>query len=266
MNSTAASPSLMSNQKKNIGYEIKIDVFEGPMELLLFLIRKDRLDIYDIPIAYISDQFQQYIEKIKKLDLSIAGDFVDMASVLMRIKARMLLPSLQRENGVAEDPRDNLVRQLIEYQKMRGAAAHLSKQENMQQQVYGRSPSLLPEIPEILESSPIPEEIESSDLSIFDLISSYLGIKERLEYKEKPHIVQKKEITVEEKMDVILYQLGYRDRILFFDLLSDDDDRLSMTVTFIALLELLRLRQITVRQSRIFGEIWIYPRQTTLPR
>lgn len=235
---------------QKVTYEVKLDSFEGPLDLLLYLIRKDKIDIYDIPIARITDQFLEYVDLMKQLDLNIAGDFIEMASTLIRIKVQMLLPSRQDEDGVVEDPRDELVHQLIEYQKMREAATHLAGRESVQTQQFQRSPTNLPE----------PEEPEQMwEATLFDLLTSFLQVKEQLTREEKPHLVAKREINVEEKIEVIITALQFQKRILFFDLFLSAEDRLAIIVNFMAVLELLRQQRIRVRQNKMFGDIWIYP-------
>ncbi len=230
-------------------YEIKLPAFEGPLDLLLYLIQKDKVDIYDIPIARITDEFLKYLELMTELDLNVASEFIDMASTLLRIKVQMLLPSRQSEEGAIEDPRDELVHQLIEYQKMREAALHLSSREESKSRQYGRSPGLLPE--------PVEPE-QTWEASLFDLFSSFLEIKDRLQQTEKHHLVEKKEVTIEEKMAMIMTALEFQKRFLFFDLFKLQESRISIIVTFMAVLELLRLRQIRVRQHTLFSDIWIY--------
>lgn len=235
--------------KKN--YEVNLDIFKGPLDLLLFLIRKDKLDIYDIPIAHITDQFFAHLQLMQDLDLNIAADFIEMAAILMRIKVQLLLPSHQNEEGVTEDPRDELIQQLIEYQKMKEAAEQLSQREVVHSQKFPRPQGLIPE-----------KEVCADDAmweaSLFDLFNAFIQVSKQLELRSGEHYVEKKEVTIEEKMAIIINSLRHQNRLLFFDLFIAAENKVSIVVTFMALLELLRLRQISVRQTRMFGDIWIY--------
>lgn len=233
-------------------YEVKLDIFEGPLDLLLFLIRKDKLDIYDIPIAHITDQFLKYLDLMKDLDLNVAADFIEMAAILMRIKVQMLLPTHETEDGVIEDPRDELVRQLVDYQRMKEAAVQLSNREGVQNQKYSRPDGLIP------ETETKDEEIQV-EASLFDLFTAFIKIRGQFDREAGFHYVEKKEISIEDKMEFIIATLQFQKQMLFFDLFVPLETRISIVVTFMALLELLRLRQIRVRQKQLFGDIWIFP-------
>lgn len=236
-------------------YRIKLEVFEGPFDLLLFLIRKHEIDIYDIPIHDITRQFLEYVELMKILDLEIAGEFIEMAAILMNIKARMLLP---RPEGFgdeeAEDPRTELVERLLEYQRYKEAASELHDFEDHQRRLYHRE--FFPDI-EISEAEDTPETY-LRDVSLFDLL---VALKKALDNMPRVtyHEVKKIDVTVEQQTQFILERLAGRPMILFSDLVAGMKDRIIIIVTFLALLEMIRTSRIQVRQSAVFDDIRIKP-------
>jgi len=232
-------------------YDVHLEIFEGPLDLLLYLIRKNDLNIYDIPISQITAEYLEYIELMKELNLDIASEFLVMAATLMHIKSRMLLPSPPSEEEEGPDPRAELVAKLLEYQKYKLAGEFLSKRELNEQGVYYRSGPVFS------------EEEFTIEASIFDLIESF-----RKAIKELPEEVKDivyEEIPVEKKIRQILDFLTQaktdrfnRKFVNFSDLLKTEKTRLGMIVLFLALLELIRLKQVIARQSKLFGEIRIY--------
>ncbi len=232
-------------------YNVHLEIFEGPLDLLLYLIRKNDLNIYDIPISQITAEYLEYIELMKELNLDIASEFLVMAATLMHIKSRMLLPAGPSEEEEGPDPRAELVAKLLEYQKYKLAGEFLSKKELNEQGVYYRTAPVFSEEDFTLEAN------------IFDLIESFRVVLRELP-KEVKDIVYE-EIPIEQKIRQILDSLSQaktdkynRKFINFKDLLKTEKTRLGMIVLFLALLELIRLKQIIVRQSRMFGEIRIY--------
>jgi segregation and condensation protein A len=233
---------------------IKIPVFEGPFDLLLHLIRENKIDIYDIPISLITGQYLQYIEMMKELNLEIAGDFLVMAATLIHIKSRMLLP-LDEEAPAEEqeDPRQELVQRLLEYQKYKEAASDFRKREEEWIKVYRREP--------------LPEEDEGElylfDLSLFDLIDAFKKILD----KTPPEIVSitKETLTVKDKMSIIMEMMEGQDTVRFEDLFKDGRTRIQLIITFVSLLELIRLGLLRVYQEKEFGNIWVInpAKQTT---
>ncbi|MFN3966120.1 MAG: segregation and condensation protein A [Endomicrobiia bacterium] len=232
-------------------YDVHLEIFEGPLDLLLYLIRKNDLNIYDIPISQITAEYLEYIELMKELNLDIASEFLVMAATLMHIKSRTLLPSPPSEEEEGPDPRAELVAKLLEYQKYKLAAEFLSKRELNEQGVYYRSAPVFSEDDFTIEAN------------IFDLIDSFRSVIKELP-KEVKEIVYE-EIPIEQKIRQILDCLNNaktdkynRKFINFKDLLKMETTRIGMIVLFLALLELIRLKQIIARQSRMFGEIRIY--------
>jgi segregation and condensation protein A len=234
-----------------MAYRVKLQNFEGPLDLLLFLIKKNEVDIYDIPIAEITSQYLEYVEIIKLLDLESAGEFILLAATLIRIKAKMLLPRPQTdEDEEIIDPRMELVNRLLEYKRFKELAFKLSDLEDEQSKVFPRL--YYPEFEEQLDGGIELDE----DVTLFSLISAFKQVLDRMP-RETFHQVQDIPISLEEQIDYILSRLTVSKQITFFDLISHIRDRLIIVVTFIAMLELIKRGELIVRQSDAFGEIWI---------
>jgi len=231
-------------------YKVRLEVFEGPLDLLLYLIKKDEIDIYDIPIERITKQYLEYLDVFKILDLDIAGDFVVMAANLIYIKSRSLLPVNQQppdEMADEEDPRWELVRQLIEYKKFKDAAAHLQHCELEQENLFTR----LPDKPEMAAERPIGE------VNIFDLINAFNSVLKRLNTVENLKEIFEENYTVSDKIDLIMKMTASGVALKFSELFANVASRTEVVVTFLALLELIRLKQIRAVQPETFGEIEI---------
>ena len=229
-------------------YKVKLEVFEGPLDLLLYLIKKDEVDIYDISIERITAQYLEFMDAFKTLDLDVAGEFVVMASNLIYIKSRSLLPvNVQppEEEAEEEDPRWELVRQLVEYKKFKDAAAHLGKREVAQENLYTR----LPEAVEAVAERPLGE------VSVFDLINAFNGVLKRITQKEDLREIFEENYTVSDKIDLIMKITGAGVALRFTELFANAASRAEIVVTFLALLELIRLKQLRVAQDSAFGEI-----------
>lgn len=236
-------------------YKVMLEVFEGPLDLLLYLIKKDEVDIYDIPIGRITDQYMEYLKLMKVLDLNIAGDFIVMSATLMLIKSRMLLPvesrpDLDEENE--EDPRWDLVRQLVEYKKFKDAANHLEDLEVHMENVFGRESEHV----ELGE----PPDVDLRDASIFDLISSLNEVLGRVQEEDLQEIFAE-EYTVAQKVTYIIENLKIAKRLSITDLFSGMNSRQEIVCTFLAMLELIKLNRIAAVQDMRFGQIMVEPRQ-----
>ncbi|MCX6144327.1 MAG: segregation/condensation protein A [Ignavibacteriales bacterium] len=232
-------------------YTIKLQEFEGPLDLLLFFIRRDELDIYNIPISRITKEFLDYIHYMDALDLEVAGEFLVMAADLMQIKVKMLLPP---EPGEEEehDPRANLVQRLVEYKRFKEAAVGMVAQEEAQRKIYYRS--YFDADPRVTTEE---EEDESlRDVSLFDLISSFKFAIERMP-KKFVHEIVRLNVTLEEQIDYVLDFFSRRSEATFYELVKDMAEKIRVVVTFIALLELIRSQRIIVRQAEPFGEVSI---------
>jgi segregation and condensation protein A len=229
-------------------YKVQLEVFEGPLDLLLYLIKKDELDIYDIPIERITNQYMQYMELMRMLDLNIAGEFIVMAATLMMIKSRMLLPPEERAEmeEEEEDPRWELVRQLVEYKKFKDAALHLQDLEEQQVNVFARGSDAAALGPE--------GDVSLHDVSIFDLITAFNEALKKAKPEQLNEIFAER-FTVAEKVDMLINVLKTEDRITFTTLFKPMASRTEIVCTFLALLELIRLKHLVARQDEAFGEI-----------
>ncbi len=232
-------------------YKVMLDVFEGPLDLLLYLIKKDEVDIYDIPIGLITDQYMDYLKLMKVLDLNIAGDFIVMSATLMLIKSRMLLPVEERkamDEEDEEDPRWDLVRQLVEYKKFKDAADHLEDLEVHMENVFGRES-------EHVELG-APPDVDLRDASIFDLISALNEALGRVEEEDLQEIFAE-EHTVPQKVSYIVETLKITKRLCITDLFTGMNSRQEIVCTFLAVLELIKLNRIAAVQDDSFGEIMV---------
>jgi segregation and condensation protein A len=234
-------------------YKVQFEVFEGPLDLLLYLIKKDEVDIYEVNLTKLATQFLEYIETMRLLDLDVAGEFLVMAATLMYIKSRELLP-VDRQVEVEgeedeDDPRWELIRQLVEYKKFKDAAAKLQDMEARQNNVYPR----LPGKPELSQE---PSELKP-DVSIFDLINAVSGVLRRFDQREHLRDIFDDRWTVSEKIEQLSKVLVERPRVTFSELFDHVTSRSEVVVTFLAMLELIRLKRIAVEQSESFAEIEI---------
>jgi segregation and condensation protein A len=232
-------------------YKVKLEVFEGPLDLLLYLIKKEEIDIYDIPIARITDEYLEYLELMQLLDLTIAGEFLVMAATLIHIKSKMLLPPDQTEQEQEEeDPRAELVKRLLEYKKFKEAASALGQMESHQKHLF-------PRVGPGIDISELPaSEEEFIEASLFDLITAFTKVLKDIP-KEAFHKVVKDEFTVSEKIHDILHMLCDRKTILFTELFRAAKNKFEVITIFLAILELIKIREIGVRQLATFGEIEI---------
>jgi len=232
-----------------MSYKVKLEIFEGPLDLLLYLVKKDHLNISDIPIAKVTEQYLQYLELMRLLDLNIAGDFLVMAATLMQIKSKMLLPLEESaETQEEEDPRAELVKRLLEYEKFKELAENLRQRESNQKEVFKRPKTEDKEIP-----SDTPVYFEAS---LFDLITAFSAALKEIP-KELFYEVIKDEFTIEEKIHHILHLLLDLPSLGLSKLFKEAKNKLEIIVTFLAILELIRLKEIMARQKGLFGEIEI---------
>ena len=233
-------------------YKVKFEVFEGPLDLLLYLIKKEEVDIYEVNLTDLATQFIEYIETMRLLDLEIAGEFLVMASTLMYIKSRELLPVDQQvqvegeEDG--EDPRWELIRQLVEYKKFKDAAANLQILEARQEDIF-------PRVPGKLEFTTEPNV--RPDVSVFDLVNAVNAILKRFDKREDLRDIFEDKWTVSEKIEQMMRSIANQQRMKFSELFASVTSRTEVVVTFLALLELIRLKQLTAVQREAFGEIEI---------
>jgi segregation and condensation protein A len=232
-------------------YKVKLEIFEGPLDLLLYLIKRDEIDIYEISIERITRQYLEYLQAFKELNIDLAGEFVAMAANLIYLKSRSLLPVDQQppeEDAEEDDPRWELIRQLIEYKKFKEAAAQLHLRELEQERIFARE-----------EGSSPPAEglLRLGEVGIFQLINAFQNVIKRVEARQNLQEIPGERFSVSEKIDTILQRVEAGSRIPFSDLFGAIVSRLEVVVTFIALLELIRLKQVRAIQKNIFDEIEI---------
>jgi len=241
-------------------YQVKLDIFEGPLDLLLYLIKKNEVDIYDIPMALITGQYLEYLELMKELNLDIAGEFLVMASTLIKIKSQMLLPPVEGE-GEGEDetdPRAELMEHLLEYQRYKEAAHQLVTRELLEKDIFKRPQT----------EDPGEAKVDGDMLieaSLFDLVDALRKVIERKDLPENIMGVALEKMTVRDKIVSILRQLKETPQLVFQSLFDPLVTRFEIIVTFLAVLELIRLRAIRVFQVQPYGEIRIVALASQVP-
>jgi segregation and condensation protein A len=231
-------------------YHVRLEHFEGPLDLLLHLIKKNQVNIYDIPIAMIAQQYLDYLSMMKSLNLAVAGEFLVMAATLVQIKSRMLLPADETDGDEEEgpDPREELVRRLLEYRQFKDAAGRLDAREREWRDIYAREPLPLPSVRA--------DEVTLDDVSLFDLVDALQGVLARLPAGSLVEIVPEN-LTVKDRMNAILEALDTRESVTFQSLFEGQTHRLVVIVSFLALLELVKLKLVRLFQGEAFGAILV---------
>ncbi len=240
-----------------MSFEIKLPLFQGPFDLLLFFIERDELDIYDIPIAKITDDFLDYLHHLEKFNLEVASDFILMAATLMRIKVRMLLPRKELdEQGKEIDPREELIRHLLEYKKFKSVTDVLSQMEDERLSKEKRG-NIERELQLIAQAWQGEEPLEKVDL--YKLLKTFQRITERYEIRlKKPsHTIVQYPYTIEDKKQFILDQVADGKRLSFEDLLRHELSRVAAIFNFLAILELVQLEQIKLEIGEGYNHFWI---------
>ena len=237
-------------------WRIKLERFEGPLDLLIHLIRKNEVSIYDIPVSLITEQYLSCIELMQELNLDVAGEFLVMASTLIHIKSKMLLPrpeTAATDGEPEEDPREALVRRLIEHQKFKAAAELLHEREALRNAQFTRPDARVADAVE----EPYEPELE---VDLFSLITAFKGVLERAN-RRPPMVIPPEQIPMELRIEQLLGRLSETEACGFEQLFEDGDgSRPFMIVTFLAVLEMIRLKLIRVFQSGSFGAIRVYKR------
>lgn len=232
-------------------YRVKLPVFEGPLDLLLFLIKQNHIDITNLPVAEIVEQYLEYLGLMQILDLDIAGDFLVMAATLLQIKSKMLLPPDETPADEEEpDPRAELVRKLLEYQQFKAAADRLQELERQRLAVFTRVPP---------EGQRLEEEVVEEpffEASLFDLLTALSKVLQKVP-KEIFHAIVKDEFTVEQKIAALRERLAQAAQMTFSQLFESAKNKLEVITIFLALLELIRQRFVVARQGEVFGDILI---------
>ena len=236
-------------------FPVKLSNFEGPLDLLLYLIKKNELDVHDIPIALITAQYLDAIALMQELDLDVAGEYIVMAATLIHIKSKMLLPRPETAAGVEgeqEDPRDALVRRLLEHQTFKAAAGLLHEREQLRAAQWLRPDGRVAEI----AGGDYEPELE---VDLFSLLTAFQSVVQRL--KQRPKVLLPPEqLSVEVRIEQLLARLSETEACGFDELFADIQDRSGLIVTFLALLEMIRLKLVRVFQSGSFGPIRVYKR------
>lgn len=244
-------------------YPVKLEAFEGPLDLLLHLIKKHEVDIYDIPISLVTQQYLDYLSLMQELQLDIAGEFLVMAATLIHIKSRLLLPRPAPEQEAPdEDPRELLVRRLIEHEKFKRAADLLHERETVRSAQFARPDARVA----ALRNEPDDAEVEI-EVDLFSLISAFRAVLERA--KQRPDVpLPVEQISIETRIEQLTSRLSEHQAVGFEDLFDDVASRSDLVVTFLALLEMIRLELVRVFQQGPLGEIRIYKRArpTQAPR
>jgi segregation and condensation protein A len=232
-------------------YKVKLEIFEGPLDLLLYLIKRDEIDIYEISIERITKQYLEYLQAFKELKIDVAGEFVVMAANLIYLKSRSLLPLDQQppeEDADEDDPRWDLIRQLIEYKKFKEAAVQLHDRQLEQERIFIRDGGSAP-----TSDGPLPLH----EVGIFQLIHAFQEVIKRAEAREDLGEIFAERFTVSDKIENILQRIANGGSVRFSELFAQMASRIEIVVTFLALLELIRLNQVRVLQRQMFDEIEI---------
>jgi segregation and condensation protein A len=236
-------------------YPIKVANFEGPLDLLIHLIKKNEVNVYDIPITLITSQYLGYIELMQELNLDVAGEFLVMAATLIHIKSRMLLPRPPADPDAPtedEDPREALVRRLLEHQKFKVAAELLHERETWRSAQWPRSDAAL--------SSVVGEDVEPElEVDLFSLLAAFQGVLDRAKHRPRV-LLPPEQVSIETRIEVLLTRLSETEACGFEELFADVSGRGDLIVTFLALLEMIRLKLVRIFQSGSFGPIRVYKR------
>jgi segregation and condensation protein A len=237
-------------EQMEIPYQVRLERFEGPLDLLLHLIKKNEINIYDIPITLITQQYLEYLNVMKSLNLSVAGDFLVMAATLLQIKSRMLLPAEESvgDEDDGPDPREELVRRLLEYKRYKEAANQLDDRERLWREIFRREAAP----PSSKGSSS--DAVSLEDLTMFDLVEALQGVLARL---PNPQFIEltPEHLTVKARMAAILEALEGKEQVTFVSLFEEQIHKVVVIVTFLALLELIRTGLVRVFQGEVFGPI-----------
>lgn len=233
-------------------YKIKLDQFEGPLDLLLFFIKRDELNIYDIPISRITSEFLEYVNLIKLMDLEVAGDFILMASTLMHIKVRMLLPREVDERGEEIDPRADLIKALLEYKKYKEVAEDLTFLESNQRKLSFRG-----YLSEDEKIAPPEYDILLKNISVYDLAKAFKKAIEGVK-PQVVHEIKKINVSIDEQIKFILDKVIEKGEIHFLSLIHGMKEKIRIVITFIALLELAKMEKLGIKESPEFNDFVIY--------
>jgi segregation and condensation protein A len=245
-----------------VSFEIKLPLFEGPFDLMLFFIERDELDIYDIPIAKITKDFLDYIHQLEKMEIEVASDFILFAATLMKIKSKMLIPRPELdEHGEEIDPREELVRHLLEYKKYKSVISDLASLEEVRMAKEKRG-NILAELKQLSKVDDV--EAEMQDLDLYKLLKVYQKVMSRYVSRtdETTHTVIQYPYTIEQQKDFVLEKMSFRDRVPFTEFISYKPDKIFVIYTFLAILELLQLALVTIVIGEGFNNFWVEKKET----
>ncbi len=230
-------------------YRVHLDNFEGPLDLLLYFIRRDEIDIYDIPIANITKEFLDTLETMKQMNIALAGEFIYMAATLMRIKSKMLIPRpYVDEDEKIEDPRKELVHQLLEYSRFKSAAATLNEYSMISSKAFALGyKSDVTDIPEAID-------VTLKDVTLYDIATSFKNAMDAMPVITS-YELQREDLNLDDQKRFVLKSFDGDGRLLFSSLLNQLSAKIAVVITFLAVLELIRAHQITVVQNELFGEL-----------
>jgi segregation and condensation protein A len=247
-----------------VSFEIKLPLFEGPFDLMLFFIERDELDIYDIPISKITLDFLDYIHHLEKMEIEVASDFILFAATLMKIKSKMLIPRPEvDENGEEVDPREELIRHLLEYKKYKSVILELSQLEENRLAKEQRG-NILSELKQLAKADDVDAEMQDLDLyrllKVFQKVISKYGSRT----DETTHTVIQYPYTIEQQKDFVLEKMLLKDRVPFTEFISYKPEKIFVIYTFLAILELLQLSMVTITIGEGFNNFWV-EKQETVP-
>ena len=238
-----------------MAYQVRLEHFEGPLDLLLFLIREHEVDIYDIPISLVTQQYLQYLELLKLLDLEVGSEYLLMAATLLRIKSKMLLPRRsEEEEEEGADPREELVQRLLEYRQFKEAAGVLNEHQDRNADVFYHPPVEHPD-----EEQNGVETLDTrlaGNLNLWDLLQAFKFTLDRAK-DDFDRTVERETLSIEDRMSDILDHLKRQKNLFFSALFQEDLSRPFLIVTFLALLELIRQNRVVFEQTDTLGEIWL---------
>jgi segregation and condensation protein A len=250
---------------RNQEYEVKLDLFEGPLDLLLYLVTKAEVNIVDISVSKVTTQYLSYLDLMRDLNIDIAADYLHMAATLTYLKARELLPQTgiepppETEEGIYN--REQLIQQLLEYQKFKQAAGALKNFEAEQLGLFKRG------CPEKIADTDAVEGVDLGSLSVFDLLSAFKRVLEMAKAEDdQRHVVSMDNVKIDDRIERVLSVLTDRTEVRFEDLFTDDLRKIVIVVTFMAILELIKMQEITFRQEECFGAIMVIRRQRPDPK
>lgn len=240
-----------------MSFEIKLPLFEGPFDLMLFFIERDELDIYDIPIAKITNDFLEYIHTLEKMEIEVASEFILFAATLMKIKSKMLLPRPEfNEEGEEIDPREELIRHLLEYKKYKSVIGQLAEMEEIRMSKWNRG-NVVDELKKMSRVDDVDAEMQ--DLDLFKLLKIYQKVMFKFASRsdDTTHTVIQYPYTIEQQKSLVLDQLNNQPIIPFTDFISMKPDKIFVIYTFLAILELLQLSLVTIKIGEGFNNFWV---------